>query len=287
MKTFFLDIKSSVYNPSFYKELLNKSFSYSLKYYALFGLLVSILASVVFAFVYLPDIKNIVNKVAVQVIDYYPQELQLTLKNNQVSTNVPEPYYIKAPTGFSGDDYRIENIVVIDTFSPFSFEKFRDYKSLAWITRNGIVFVDEDTGELGGARYLPLENMPDFVLTGDGVQSFWAELKPILGRIVNLITVFVLVGAIFWFSWLMLYLLILALVIRLIAGKELDYKKAYQLGLHLFTPAVLVVLLSMAIGFSLPFLFTIAAVIFAFLNLKGLKPEPVQTQQTQQTASGA
>ncbi len=284
MQNFSQDLKNSVYGPQYYKDLQQKPFSYSLRYCALFGLLITLLATAALSIIYLPGIKTVANKAVAQLIEFYPAELQILIKDDQVSTNVSEPYFIKTPTGlpapagFSAEKTRIENFIVIDTQTPFTFDKFREYKAFVWLTKDAVAFLDNSSGSLSGVRYLPLENTPDFILTKDVAQTFWEKIQPLLDRWLNLIIPVVALMMIFWQVWLLIYLLLFALVIKLIVGASIDYKKAYQLGLHLFTPAILLVLLFKVVGLIAPLLFTISAVIFALLNLKSKRIEAAPAQ---------
>ena len=130
MQDFFQDIKNSFYGPKYYQGLLKKPFFYSLRLFVMFGLLVALLSALVFSFAFLPRVKSVLSQAGTQLIEHFPSELQLTVKDNKVSTNVPEPYFIKVPVGFSAGPQVVENLAVIDTQTAFSFEKFKEYKSV-------------------------------------------------------------------------------------------------------------------------------------------------------------
>ena len=91
----FKNIKNSIYSPKFYKELLEKPFSFSFKYFAIFALTISLFVTIIFSVIYIPGIKFFIDEFGYNVIDYYPEELQVTIKNGQVFTNVQEPYFIQ------------------------------------------------------------------------------------------------------------------------------------------------------------------------------------------------
>ena len=96
---FFKNIKNSIYNPEYYSNLLNKPFSYSLKYFLLFSFIIALLLTVDSSFSALPKIKSFLDVAGKKTIQYYPDELQITIKNGKTSTNVNEPYFIKTPPG--------------------------------------------------------------------------------------------------------------------------------------------------------------------------------------------
>ncbi|MEW5805363.1 MAG: DUF1189 family protein [Patescibacteria group bacterium] len=271
MKNFILEIKNSVYNPVYYQELLQKPFSYSLKYFLKFFLILAFLATLGFAFFGLPKVKVFFNEVFLGLRDYYPAELALYFKNGQVVSNVVEPYFLELPASFKkeleNEDYQFENFLVIDTFNEFSLSKFEEYQSLAWLTRDSVVFVDEQAG----VRILPLEELPDFVLNQRTVEDFLSQVQPVVNLALNWLIPVVFIG--FWLIgiWNLFWLLILALLVWAIAklkDLKINYAKAYQFGLHLITLSMVWQLISLVFWIRVPFVYSLLALGLTFVNLK-------------------
>src|SRR4030042_4087478 len=144
---FFKNIKASIYNPDYYRSVINKPFSYSLKYFFLFVLIVALVSMLLLSFTVVPKIKFLVNLFSEKILQYYPDELEITIKGGKASTNVKEPYFIKAPAEWSAvsgkKDPNVENILAIDTKNPFSVERFEDYKAYCYLAKESLACYDE------------------------------------------------------------------------------------------------------------------------------------------------
>src|SRR3989344_9222307 len=84
----------SLTNPSYYKDILEAKKSFSFKYlFSLFfvtSLIVGITISVRMLRV-VPQTPKFVETVKTFLVETYPKELKLTLKENKITTNVKEP----------------------------------------------------------------------------------------------------------------------------------------------------------------------------------------------------
>lgn len=154
---FLNNIKSSIYNPTYYSEILNKPFSYSFRYFLSLAVLIAIVTTIVFSFKTVPEISKVIRGIGPNVLKYYPDNLEITVKNGIVSTNVPEPYFIKMPVEFksevqpsnnsvktSPDLSKIENLFVIDTASSLTANLFYNYKTFVLISRDSVVYYDNN-----------------------------------------------------------------------------------------------------------------------------------------------
>ena len=264
---FFKNIKNSIYNSSYYNSVIANPFASSLKYFLLFILLLSLLTTIILSFTAIPKIKSSIDTVSKEILRYYPDELEIVIKEGKVSTNVQEPYFIK--TSVSG----LENILVIDTKALFSLENFRDYKTACLLTEESLACYDQNQT----IKIIPLTNISDFKLNKSIVSSFLTKIQPFFKLFYPfLILVFFMV--IFIASlWRMIYLFFGALLILLVAKvKKVDigYKKSYQIGLYLMTAPFLInflikyVLEPLGVPLNIPYLFTIVLVVMTILNLK-------------------
>ena len=271
----FTKIKNSIYNPEYYKEVLQKPFSYSLKYFVLFSLLFALVFAIVFTIKFVPVGKMLSDK-APELANYFPQELTVTIKDGKASTNVQEPYYIKMPENFkSSSNYQtntyyngLDNIIVINTKDKFDLDTFNSYKTLMLLTSNSMVYLNKDKqiaiNSLSGAENLTL-NREKIVAFINMVKPFFVYIYPFVfvgGYLVGLIVV----------SNKLIYLLFGALLIWVVAkikGLKIGYKKSYQFGMHLVTFAVIVTSLLSLISpkLSFPFLFSVLLILLAVFNL--------------------
>jgi len=273
---FLKDIKESVYGPSYYNAVKDKPFSYSLKYYLLLSLLVAFLSTVMLSFVVVPKIKTFLNVFTEEVLNIYPEELTITIRGGEAFTNVQEPYFIEAPQewkeGFPSS-YNIENIVVIDTETSFSMEKFRDYRSLCYLSREGIACYEEN----GAVTVTSLREVPDIMIDKALVSSSFQKVSPFLNLIYPVVFILFWMGLFVFLLFRLVYLLIAALLVWGIYGikkVKIGYKKSYQIGMHLMTlPVLLTLLIQYPLNFlgmniRFPFLFTILFLVAAALNLR-------------------
>jgi hypothetical protein len=205
------------------------------------------------------------------ILLYYPDELEIVIKEGKVSTNVQEPYFIKISS--DSKNSLVENILVINTKDSFSLENFKDYKTACLLTEENLVCYDSNQT----IKINPLTNIPDFKLDKSIVSSFLTKIQPFFKLfypffiLVFFITIFIVS------LWRMIYLFFGALLIWLVAKirkVDIGYKKSYQLGLHLMTAPFLIdflityVLKLLGVSFNIPYFFTIVLVITAVLNLK-------------------
>src|SRR3989344_3778063 len=138
-------IAKSVYGPDLYLSLKDKKFGFSLAYFFKFILLLSLLVAIVTGIIIGPKINDFIQRFGTRMVEYYPDELEITIKDGKTSTNVNEPYYLPIPDEFIGaleseavvygiNQTEIENLLVIDTKQTFSVESFEQYKTLALLT---------------------------------------------------------------------------------------------------------------------------------------------------------
>ena len=264
--SFFNKVKNSTYSPEYYRELMTQPFSYSLKYFFLLTLVFMVLFTLRFSVLYLPEINKTLGSVGATIIDRYPQELEVNVKDGIVSTNVEEPYYIKIPDAqkadFGGSESDIENFIVIDTKNEPSIDSLDKYKTFVLVTKNYIV-AKEDNGKI---TMNSLKEMPDISINKNSVIQFTEKYSPYLKFLIPILILFVFIGSFFLVAFELVYLLIAALFIWLIAsvkGAGIGYKKSYQLGIHLITLPLLITVI-FQIGFLL---FTTAVLILAAVNI--------------------
>lgn len=275
---FFKNIQKSIYGPEFYHGLLAKPFLYSLKYFVVFSLLIALVATIYLSVSVLPKVNTFLKSVGPTVLDYFPDELEIIIKDGVASTNASEPYFLEMTfqlpenVEISPDvrNYGIENLLVIDTRSDeATLVEFKAYKTLVLLSRKTIMSYNEDQIIIQS-----LTAIPNFKLDKGVISSLLAKIVPYFRFTGPLFIIFVFGGYFsFVFSGKMLYLLFAALLIWIVAKvKKVDigYKKAYQLGLHLFTAGILYeIIFGLVLKTSgIPFLFTGLTLALAIANLR-------------------
>jgi len=291
------NIKSSIYNPGYYSEILNKPVSYSFKYFLSLAGLIALITTIIISFSALPKMNKFINEIGPNVLKYYPDNLEVTVRDGKVSTNVPEPYFIKIPAEFKNngqglgnkstrtapDITEMDNLLVIDTASPLTIDLFKSYKTLALLSRDSMAYYDNNA-----VKIQSLDKTFNGIITKAKVSEAINKVMPYLK-----ILPFVLVPIIFIFSFIgfvlgnLFYLIFGAFVIWVAAkirNRKLGYGTAYQIGFHAITLGV--ILESTVFWFypnlEFPFFFTILMLAIVWINLKfssvidNLPPAPTE-----------
>lgn len=281
---FFRTVKDSVYNPDFYENLPARwSPSSSLKYFARLVFLISCILAIfpIIAGIVLLSNPDKIGSIRTQIVETFPQELVVNIKNGEVSTNVEEPYFIPQPAGIREEllrqmnrklPYEANNLLVINTRKPIELTDFQNYRTLAILGKNEVGFYSPDRGRID------VQSLKDFSLPyaldrqsfGSLVDSGWNTLKTIL-VVLMILSPFLIFLALFIFY--LLYLIFGALVVWLaakISNLRFTYGESYQSGLHLITlPLILSFLLPFI--FQLPFILTLTLFIMALINFKNTR----------------
>ena len=269
-------IRASIYAPYFYRAVLSKPLSWSIKYFFSFALVLAVISTAVVGWRAVPAVNSFLSNLAPTILKYYPDELEVAIKNGEATSNVPEPYVIKLPQELidswekSGDqNLAPENLMVINTKTRLiDWKEFQDYKAVALLSKDAIVLRDKN----GGVRIQPLTDVPNTTINKKEIASMLEGIKPYakLAAPILVLVIFLLA-----YSWLMLkliFLFIAALLVWLIAAKfkgiNIGYKKAYQVGLHAMTAALLLeTFLRIFLGVAVPYIFTIVTLLAVWFNL--------------------
>lgn len=270
---FFKKIGLSIYSPTFYRELLDKPLKYSIKYFFGLILLSSLVSTIFWSATLLPGLNSFIRSVKGDVVKYYPEGLEVTIKSGKASTNVTEPYYVKGPQkeGLSPANQgtnEVENILVIDTTHDFSLTEFDEHKTMFLLTRDAIVSKNDN----GKISIEPLSKVPDMTITRDAVSRWMDKIVPFLKVLPFLLPILILIGIYLSNIFTLVYFLLAALLvwiclkIKKVSG---GYKKAYQITIHAYTFSLIAILVLGFFGVTLPFLVpTALLLIIALINVK-------------------
>ena len=271
---FLKKVKSSVYDPLYYSEILNMNFGGSLKYFFKLSLLLALVGAVYLSFVSIPKVNSFISTFGDRVVDAYPAELEVRLKNGLVSTNVVEPYIIPLPKDEFNADYNksnYENLIVIDTKSDLSLDKFNAYNTVVLLTKNAVL-----TRDKGKITITELKGTSDLTINRDKLVYWVGKVTPFVKKLPYIIPVIVFTGLFLYFAFSLFYLLFVALLVFII-GKirklGLSYKKSYQISLHAITLPLILSMVSWFINIKM-FLFvpTIILLVVVWVNLKAKDP---------------
>lgn len=270
---FLKNIRSSFYNPGFYAEIKNQSLGKSLKYF--FGLisLLTLINVLILSYelgVKVPrEIKDFIN----QTVNSIPQDLEVIIDNGQVSTNSQEPLFIPFPQ-FEKEirEDSLNNLLVIDTKTPFSATQFDQYKTLLWLTKDSLFYQNEELDQ----RSLNLSKFDNIAINRNSIEGWVGKINPWLKFVGPGLILVVFTGLYIGFTFNLLYFLFLAVLIFFLSSIfkwGLNYSSSYKVAIYSSTLSFLIDLVLFNTGiytgfFGFPFLFTLTSLCIATINLQ-------------------
>ena len=269
-------IKSSIYGPDYYQEVLKKDMRYSWRYFLKFSLIMAALATIAVSFLMIPSLNAFFNTATHSAVEHYPSGLEIHIEKGLVSTNVDEPYEIAFPQDIKSEhsgNIPWRSALIIDTKHDFNLATFREYHTLALLSKDSIIYQDS-TGKIS---IQSLSQVGSLLITKETVKQFISKAQPYITLIIPLAVGFLFMGAYaYFFLFHAVYLLIgAALIWGILSIKKMpiSYRKSYQIGLHLMT---LPIILSLAPQVNW-ILFSIVLAVITWINFSG--PEKIKNSE--------
>ncbi len=271
---FFKDFLSSIYNPVNYPKYKNLSFWAVIWYLIRVVLVLSLFVTIFLSFKVVPVLSGLSSYLVNGVSQNFPAELKVDIKNGQVSTNVPEPYFVPVPKDVDDKkaiDLGLTNFIVIDTKNDQSLEKFASYKTFLWVGRNSIMYQESNKK----ITIQPIGKM-DFSVDRATVVKMLESLRPFIKMLTPIVIVFIFFGiASFKILGTLFYLLIISLVLLLIcklARWSYSYKEIYKMSIYAYSWPLFISLFTLTgLVPGITFLPSLILVIIFFANLSQLK----------------
>jgi len=265
---FIQTVRDSIYNPSFYQTLNERTVGKSIRYFLLLSFVLALLSTVAIV----PDIFAFLSpKTVDEIVQTYPSDLEIRIKEGKVSTNQQEPYVL--PGGFDDDK---ANLLVIDTKTPLESTQFAEYSTHVLLKQDFAIVADDQ-----GGRLIPLDAVKDFALSRAIIAS-WAEkfypyLMPMAIGASLVLWLGLWIANLFTFIYLLLAALLVMLLGRMMKQK-LSYKESYRVALYAVTlPLIIATLLGM-FSIGMPFLtYTLLLLVVVYANLRNHTDTPPST----------
>jgi len=291
LKTFFQTFRNSAFKPLYYKDVLKAPFSFSIKYFLFLFLVLSLLTAATLSFFLVQKVNPYLNQLKTQAPEFYPPELELTIKDGSVSINQPEPYFIPIKKEWFPEEIQkeikmapIDNVLVIDTqVEPSEIKK---YQTFVLLTKNDLAFM----GNANEIRIQSLEQADDFTLNQKVVKQGWQYVTPYFKYIVPVMIAFLLIfiplGTILGkFVYLLAVSVLTWMLSRLFRPRPKDdrplddkiqtinYAKSLQINLHAITLPTVILALFQFLGVNpqIPFFQTIILLIFNGIIFASIK----------------
>ena len=271
-------IKNSIHSPEFYRNLQDKPFSFSFKYFASIIGLASLVLIIYFSAIFIPKGLSIFNTLGQSIKNDFPTELEINIEDGVASTNVAEPYFLKFNnfsffnefnlSGIQEEEKFRKNLLVINTVDKTAFDSLDEYDTYILLTKTSVVFQGDNEGEV---KARSLKDFPNIRINKTSASNFINSVGKFKNWIIIIAFAVILLVVVFMAISKLTFLIFGALIVFLIAKSkkiDLNYKKAFQASLHLVTLSIIISTLSMIIlGETVPYLFTGAFIIVALINI--------------------
>lgn len=206
----FSEIRSSVHDPSFYRQVVHeRPLSRSIIYFVLFALITALLGSVLFSAMVSPGLTQALREGGESIVEGFPDDLVISIKDGKASTSRTEPYIVPyfVPPAEQKGELVFHNFLVVDTAHQFDVQTFREYSSLVVLNETTIATYDN-----GNISVTPLSEAPDMALTKKHITSFYGSIEPYLPFVAVIVSILFFFFAFFFTTWKLIYLLFAALL---------------------------------------------------------------------------
>lgn len=247
-RVFAITFWKSLTKPNYYKDIKEAKLSFSLKYLFILFLLTSLIVAVgvsVRMLGLIPESPKFIESTKSFILETYPDELELTLKEGKITTNVKEPYFIDLAEDKKVVIAPFEHLIAIDTKA--DSEEIKNLNSLLLITDDNLV-VWEGSGSAAFRTFSlsdALSKMPngvsmDKTLFTSILETFAPYVIKTLPKIIIAISLLIFIfypliagslGFLFRLIFLLPASLILFIFVKLLK-KNLSFAKTYQMSLH-------------------------------------------------------
>lgn len=275
LKAFIYVFKQSISSFSYYKDILNTKFSFSIKYLAVLAILLSLITSGVITGMETPKLLKFINEQKPNILAIYPDNFEITSNNNEWSINQPEPYAIKMPEFLKTEEsegvINPENLIVFNKEG--TLNDFENSNSLMLLNKSNLLVKSTDKIEVN-----PLQDIPNGTFTKDMYTVTVDKILELAKYIPVFMFLFLTVGFFFYFFvFRLVYLLFVAIalvIINIFVKPDVEYKDLYRIALHAMTIPLLIEVLFMIVGISVttvPWFLLLNIVLGTLVIVKALK----------------
>ena len=274
LNTHFFD---SFWKASFYQEGKAVSFWKAFWKVVLVIFLMSIVTSVVFYVTFGKKMPASLHSYANQALNGYPSDLVITIKDGELSKNIPGELHLyplpkETMIEKPQEDSSFEYALTINDTESVSLSLYQKSKSLIVLAKDGMVIQDNK-----GIKIAPYKEMSkqakDFSFTKSMIVPVvakvneYADVTPfvIMMCIVIFMTIF---SSLTYLTLTLFYGLVVMLLSVWITGKKIGFSESYILSLYALAPVIVVTTILEAIPYvknvanAIPFLCTLLLLVF-------------------------
>jgi hypothetical protein len=289
MNFYFKKFRDNVYNPAYYREILNLPLPSGFKYYLKLSVWLVLFYTAFVSVLFVPNMVRLAREITADLAQSWPGDLKIRVQNGAASINLPEPLAIPLPAS-AGKVFNysaaktgrvIGNLLVIDTRTSFSSSDMADSRSLFVLKKDAVAGAAD--GEIRLSKIPADQNL---TIDREAIRSL-AEKTGTFISILTPISVLLIygLGLIFFFLTL-LPIMVTALAVwalLLVAARRdsirLRLAQAVQVTLHAVTLSLVAnfftFLLYPSLAINFPFMLTFSLLV-VYANLIRA-PKPVFT----------
>jgi hypothetical protein len=244
IKKFFTTIKDTFYNPSFYSQIKDIDGSKPVT----LVLALSFISAIVLMSGSLPAMFNFAENVDTNEIkNYFPAELEITIKEGQATSSIEGPYYFgeipEEETLKEGDK---TYAVLVDTTADYTLSQIKELDAYVVVTKDA--FLGEEDNELRAYYYSDIFQDKEFTLNqsviGGWVEQVKGWAKPIIVALylggVGMFSVIFSIGSFF----LALLFSLMTMVIAAVKNRKMKYGQVYKTTLFGLVPVIVISLIA-------------------------------------------
>ncbi len=283
LKAAFFVFKQSLTEEHYYKDIIKMNLGFSIKYIFVMALLATAITLPKVAKPLLTDFKETLNSLSASMLELYPEDLIINIKEGKISINQPEPYYFKMPgeleeysTTENEEEYP-ENLIVFDSMG--TLDDLDIYKTIVLVNDKNILIKESNSIEV-----YPLKDAPDTEVTkekfAEGVSTLDKFIK-VLPYIV--LVMVVIISLVYYFGFRLVYLFPVAFILHLIGksrNQKYEFKQYYMIAIHAMTmPLVFEVIASLiSLNVELPFWFMLLNLVVGILAVIKLEENNIDSE---------
>ena len=273
MKNFIKTIRSSVYDPHFYKSLEAKKTSSAFSYFIKLNIIVALIFSLGISLAFVPLALIVTNEANMnKVTQFFPQELEIQINKGQAYSNISGPYSIPINSKMIGDKQgKFENkkLITIDTTNDFSLDRFESSNSIAYLSKDYLAYVEKN----GQINIQPLKGLWDMTISRTSINSWISSVIPYIRALIPLAIVgLILMSFASVFIGNIIFTLIASLIvftIESIRKNKIEFNLIFKRALHVVTAVILLDLVLFVFHFGAIWLVNI--ILFLWLYYSNTK----------------
>ncbi len=256
LKAFWYVYRKSLFDVSYYKDILTVRRDFSLKYFFTLALFASIIATVRFAVPNIPKIKNGMNEIITELSQVYPDDLVIRAEGGMWEINKEEPYVIPNPKIFETEGADLpENLVVFDHSG--TIDDLEEMNTFLVVNGANLITVNSQNR----IEAYPLDSVPDGEMNKTVVLEAMDGLRGLTKFVPVVVIAFVLFATLFYFSIFRLAYAFLVGILLLAYGNIKGVRSTlgtyYKLAVHTMTLPITIelmfILMKAEIGYALWF----------------------------------